>query len=476
MARKSVDDVVVVVPGILGSRLSREGREVWGTSVGAGVQALITFGNSLNKLRLPDGIGDGDPDDGVVATGLMEDLQIVPGLWSPVRAYSGLMDWLRERFTLDDRPPGGGPPNLVPFAYDWRLSNRLTAERLRDTVEPALERWRDAGHPDAKLVFLCHSMGGLVTRHYLERLGGAGHARALVTFGTPHRGALKALTQIVNEKSQGWWKWKVDLTALVRSLPAAYQLLPTYACIDAPNREDLLRLDEADVPDVDSARLADALDFHREMAMPPEDERGYRFEVVTGTEQPTTVSARVRDGNIDPLPFMKVTADGKKRELIPLGDETVPLFSAEFEQPDAVDANRMWQAEQHGSLHLNRGVQEQVMAILTDDQVVFKAIPDAALPSIGIDVPDVVAVGEPVEIQVRSEHEELRLEGVIAREGDAPAEPIAARSLGGGSYSVPWTPAAPGAYEVQVRASFEGREAPTPVTGAALAWADEVAS
>src|SRR5687768_13942848 len=100
--RLAVNDVVVVVPGILGSRLSRRGEEIWGFSEDAIANALWTFGGSVKELALEDGIGDNDPQDEVVATALMGDLHIVPGLWSPIRGYSGLLQWLRSKFDLVD--------------------------------------------------------------------------------------------------------------------------------------------------------------------------------------------------------------------------------------------------------------------------------------------------------------------------------------------------------------------------------------
>ena len=40
-------------------------------------------------------------------------------------------------------------------------------------VIPVLERWRQStGNPDAKLVFICHSMGGLVARYFPVPPGG----------------------------------------------------------------------------------------------------------------------------------------------------------------------------------------------------------------------------------------------------------------------------------------------------------------
>ena len=43
----------------------------------------------------------------------------------------------------------------------------------------------------ARVVVVCHSMGGLVARAYLRRYGGA-HVQRLVTIGTPHAGSLHA--------------------------------------------------------------------------------------------------------------------------------------------------------------------------------------------------------------------------------------------------------------------------------------------
>ena len=163
--------------------------------------------------KLPADIGDGHPGDGVEPIGLMPDLHMLPGIWTPVDGYSGLLRWLEQRFTLTryDAARPEEPANLVAFAYDWRLSNRYNAQRLKDTVEPVLDRWRAAQHhwreaqgdDDTKLVFLCHSMGGLLARYYLEVLGGVEITRRLLTMGTPYRGAASALLQLVNGARKG---------------------------------------------------------------------------------------------------------------------------------------------------------------------------------------------------------------------------------------------------------------------------------
>ena len=123
----------MVLPGILGSTLARDGQEAWAPSAGVVWQAIRSFGASIQSLTLPTDLGDDHPGDGVEPLALMPDLHLLPGLWSANIGYSRLLDWLTQRFTLvppDPKDPAK-PANLLPFAYDWRLSNRYNARRLR---------------------------------------------------------------------------------------------------------------------------------------------------------------------------------------------------------------------------------------------------------------------------------------------------------------------------------------------------------
>src|SRR5205807_1419798 len=137
-----VRDVLVVVPGILGSRLERDGDPIWGTARST-ARALL---NPEAALGLH---GDGfAPEPDVRAVGLMGRVAQFPGL-SKIDAYDGLTDWLQERFELH-------PTNFVIFPYDWRLSCAVNARLLQERICPVLKaRWHR--YPDARFVFICHS-------------------------------------------------------------------------------------------------------------------------------------------------------------------------------------------------------------------------------------------------------------------------------------------------------------------------------
>lgn len=148
MKRAPVHDLVVVLPGIMGTRLAdADGGAIWDLSGGALWRALRTLGGSLKALRLPTDLGDDHPGDGIRPVGAMPDLHVIPGIWHPVDGYSSLLSWLEQNFTLRSRQPNdppGSPANLVEFGYDWRLSCRYNAGLLKARVAEELERWRSS--------------------------------------------------------------------------------------------------------------------------------------------------------------------------------------------------------------------------------------------------------------------------------------------------------------------------------------------
>ena len=140
--KHQLDDLVVVLPGIMGSTLrDRNGAEVWGTSLGSIVKGVLTRGKAIKRLELPDGIGDEPAPDGVVAAALMPDIHVIPGIWSVSIGYEAMVRWFRDTFDVveDDAARPEQIANFVQFPYDWRLSNRASAVALQRRVEPLLE-------------------------------------------------------------------------------------------------------------------------------------------------------------------------------------------------------------------------------------------------------------------------------------------------------------------------------------------------
>jgi pimeloyl-ACP methyl ester carboxylesterase len=332
----------------------------------------------------------------VVASGLLPSLHVVPGVWTPLRGYSELVAFLGERrfgLSLDRCGAGGAPPeNLVLFAYDWRLSIRFSAERLKCRVESVLLRWRASApeRRDAKVVFICHSMGGLLARWYLDRLGGAELARVLVTLGTPHRGAAQAVDQLVNGVRKGPGPLKLNLTRFARSLPSSYQLLPEYACIDSQGGK-VSKTTEVELPGVDRALVADGMRFHEELD--GAYTAAYPLVPFVGIAQPTPTSVQVVDDRV----VLRTEFAGAERG----GDGTVPRLAA---RPKAMlETNLVIRGvgEGHGLLAGHKTVTDQLDLILTAEDVVYRAAPGGSERDvIGVGVSSLYERGEAIGVSV----------------------------------------------------------------------------
>jgi hypothetical protein len=460
MAQTRVIDLVVVLPGIMGSRLAdADGKPVWDLSGGALWRGLRDSGGALGNLRVPKDTGNEEPGDGIVPVGLMPDIHAVPGIWHPVDGYTGLLRWLQREFTLTLGE------NLLPFPYDWRLSCRYNARRLRDTVEPALGRWQDSA-PErraARVVFVCHSMGGLVARHYVECLGGHETTRRLITLGTPHRGSVAALDNLVNGVRKGWGPLAVDLTAFARSLPSLHQLTPDYACLTTPGGLAHAR-DLPGLPGVDPELLADAADFHAELrraaAARPD---AVPLHAVTGIRQPTHTTAELTGDTLTPLWLI----DGKDER----GDGTVPRLAARPANADltgyAVDEGHT-PCEQHGALQNNRGVRDALAGLLGQERTFHRGDEDETVP-LSVLAPSFLAPGEPYEVEVSipsetPDHDSLHLTADLRPATGAPPLSRTLRNRGGGRYTAAFPAPDAGAYRLAVRVTARAESKVTALT------------
>ena len=159
MTRKAMRDVVVMLPGIMGSVLQKDGKDVWNVSGGSVVNALLTLGRSVKDLKLEQDPPDVDDlGDGVKATEVMRDIHFIPGLWK-IDGYTKCFRHVTDTFDVERGK------NFFEFPYDWRRDNRVAARKLARESRRWLDAWRrDSCASDAKLIFAGHSLGGLVSR------------------------------------------------------------------------------------------------------------------------------------------------------------------------------------------------------------------------------------------------------------------------------------------------------------------------
>ena len=204
-AEETVQRPLVIVPGILGSKLcTPSGGIVWGTA-----SSLWNF----SRLQL-----DEEEGRNLRPCGLVEEVQILGPLYS-VKAYGPLINSLKEMgFEVGQ--------NLFIFDYDWRRSNIDTANLFKEFIS---SKKRANEIPDS-FDIIAHSMGGIVTRLYLES-DSTNKVNKVIYLGTPFLGSANTLGTL----SEGWGaientmaggKEKIREVAL--SFPALLEILPRY--------------------------------------------------------------------------------------------------------------------------------------------------------------------------------------------------------------------------------------------------------
>jgi pimeloyl-ACP methyl ester carboxylesterase len=408
MPQKPYPDVIVLVPGILGSVLRKDGKEVWGWSGGTILRGLKSLGQSINDLAISqDSPKSADLNDGVTVGGLLPDMHLVPGLWK-IDGYSRISQNIKRGVGDFEIIPDS---NYFEFPYDWRRDNRAAARVLAQKTRGWLDAWKKtSGNKDARLIIVAHSMGGIVARYFLEVFGGWRDTRALISFGTPYRGSLSALDYLVN----GYKKFAIDLTSLIRSFTSVYQLLPIYPCYDSGDGK-YLRVDAAPGPrNLDIGKAKSALDFHREIeAAVSENQKdeqysnnGCKIYPFVGIGQPTLQSARRDGGGIE----MLESYQGKDLA----GDGTVPRVSA---TPIELSKERRerYAAERHASLQNSSSVLFQIGGILTGEQIDLSQMRLSTFQKIAIAlaVDDAYSTSRPVIVRARPQSKGVRLTAVL---------------------------------------------------------------
>ncbi|MFG2094429.1 esterase/lipase family protein [Streptomyces sp. NPDC048612] len=385
-------DAVVVVPGIMGSELydNRTDTVLWGIADPGWISKAWLSDSGLTPLHLTEDEQLGRTDR-VTARRLLQ----TPA-WSPfLRGIEPYHDLLAAISTCVAHPDA-----VLPFPYDWRLSVATNARRLADDARQHLTRWRahdalqaarrhTADERPARLVFIAHSMGGLITHAALT----LGHdndltddTRGVMTLGTPFHGSVLA-AQILNTGQGSPIPLPHSrLRALAAAMPGVHDLLPRFPCLD--EGLDVRRLTPTDVADLggDKDLAAASQAFHDRQSPHPLP----RHRAVAGIRQPTLQSLTLDNGRVTASHHRFAHhADGELRRDVhgvPLrfegdGDGTVHRQSAVL-APGAMPI-----ALQHGALAQG----EAALQIVTDFLVHEETFgPDQADGGLGLELPDYV--------------------------------------------------------------------------------------
>lgn len=352
---KLMPHLIILLPGIMGSTLQKDGKDLWALSGQALWQHLRTLGKRIAELGIRgDDWQRDDVGDGIRAVRLIQDLHSIPPLVEHA-GYSVITRGICDFFGLEqgsiEQPAESA--SFFTFPYDWRRDNRAAARKLQQFIQTQLPRWRESsGAKNAQVILIGHSMGGLVSRYYLEVLGGWRDCVAAITVGSPHRGAIGALESLSN----GFKKFSFNFTALsslVQSFPSTYQILPTYPVVGIGG--GYVRPADTDaIPNLEQARSKagreEFLEAIRLAAIENARNPDYVQKTIpwVGTRQDTAQSAVLKDGRLvtsfDPPP-------GLDPSLVD-GDGTVPRVSA---VPADLDGKRFerFAVERHGWLTNN---------------------------------------------------------------------------------------------------------------------------
>jgi pimeloyl-ACP methyl ester carboxylesterase len=440
-------DVVVLLPGIMGSVLQRDGKDVWAFSKGAAVSGLFSLGGTIKQLELgEDPHHVDDLGDGITAPRLMPDLHLIPGLWK-IDGYEKIGRRIRES-------PGVTPgQNYFEFPYDWRRDNRVAARQLASKSREWLRAWRTAsGNDGAKLVLVGHSMGGIVARIFVELLEGWRDTRVLVTFGTPFGGSVNALEFLANGFRKGIGPFSVDLTDTIRSFTSVYQLLPVFKCLETPS--GLARV--ADAPSlgkIDVSKVRAAASMHGEIRATVDANRandyggtgGYGLRPLVGDFQPTRQSARFDGDEITSLRSRNGKDEG--------GDGTVPKLSAVPHELLDGWTNVTFYAEAHASLQNFDPVLTQLASLLRNLDIDTRGY-YAVNTKLSVEIDDLFWVDEPIPVRARPEYPVDGLEAVVT--SVATGGEVARVALTGeldGWLTADLAPLLAGDYRVTVRAA-----------------------
>ena len=313
---KAPPNPVVVIPGVLGSRLvaDADSASVWGEwrsdfvdpATGTGAELLglpMRIGKPLDQLRSKSRV------DGTLSAvrGSIVGMPVQINAYGSVLSAFGVESHA-DTFSTDREASAAAGAVAFEYSYDWRRSLDESAIEFEAFLERAtrfLQVQRQSSDP-IRFDVVAHSMGGLLLRYFLQyggqllpfdgdgpRLnwGGAAYIDKAIMIGTPNAGSLRMIERLA-KGMPGNPLLPAYGPVLIGTMPSAYMLLPR-------GRHDVCAAGPVDIlkPEFwleqDWGIAASWLDEDRAKQMPGVDSPGKRLEVAEDHLRKCLLNARV---------------------------------------------------------------------------------------------------------------------------------------------------------------------------------------
>ncbi|MEO0482903.1 MAG: hypothetical protein AAF138_04710 [Planctomycetota bacterium] len=243
---------VIVIPGILGSRLveGTTNRVAWGAFDGDFANPEQADGLRLVAHPIGEGVALRDLRDDIVPDGALDRVRVpVFGIPVELRAYVDILMTLgvggyRDQMLGQSGAVDYGEAHYTCFqySYDWRRDIVESAKTLDTFIRDAQRLQMDATGATLppRVDIVAHSMGGMVARYYLRygaadlpadgslpelTWAGAENIEHLIMVGTPNAGSIHAFLQLIRGTPPIPFVPTYG-PSLLGTMPAVYQLLP----------------------------------------------------------------------------------------------------------------------------------------------------------------------------------------------------------------------------------------------------------
>jgi len=312
---------VVFVPGFMGSELWAGNERMW-------PNMQVLFSNP-EIFALP-GKTKLEP------RGILNDVVIVPNLIKQEQ-YGRLGNYLVNSLGYKRGV------DLIEFAYDWRQDVRESARQLATTIA----NWKVSG----PVVVIAHSLGSLVSRYYIECLGGKSKVAQAIFLGGPHYGVTNSIINLIMKADLLPFGILGDrVRQVVATFPSFYQILPIYNCtFDQHGNPINVFEDDSWLPDDKKPLLHSARQFRHELgrrlSIPSVSVFGYGIKTVSRIDIHRSLEGL----------WSKITLDSDGS-----GDSSIPEASTVLEGSEIHPVKQY-----HGSLYVDNDVKMRLKLELT---------------------------------------------------------------------------------------------------------------